>query len=256
MLDSVTLLGYVYCTLYICVLLSRLAAGGAAHPSSFHAGQVAGVFLLGRSAMPPRLDVPPELLAEGQYLYEETLTPVLDICARMGVSRSVFYARVLEGKWRRRHYSASEVAAADIENAPAETTPQSEPAADAADTPPVAPAGVTAEQRAALYARAYRAAEQQMDTIECILPCCIQFIHPSNHRRTFGIDYHDVLIAIIELCLHLIEKYRSIHLTLRVAIDSSPLFQLCSYSNRNFVRCLASQPLTNLSVQCCEPHKA
>ncbi len=65
-------------------------------------------------------------------------------------------------------------------------------------------------------------------------------------------QYENVLIAIIELCLHLIEKYRSIHLTLRVAIDSSPLFQLCSNSNRNFVRCLASQPLTNLSVQCCE----
>ena len=118
--------------------------------------------------MPPRLDIPPELLAKGQYLYEETLTPVLEICALMGVSRSAFYARVLEGKWRRRHYCAGEVAVVDIENAPAEVTPQSEPPAAAANTPPAAPAGVTTERRAALYARAYRAAEQQMDTIECI----------------------------------------------------------------------------------------
>ena len=54
--------------------------------------------------MPPRIDLPPELLAEGKYLYEETLTPISEICRRMGFSRSAFYVRRDEGGWVRRRY--------------------------------------------------------------------------------------------------------------------------------------------------------
>jgi len=55
--------------------------------------------------MPARIEVAPELIAEGKHLYEETLIPTDEIGARMGLSRSAFYLRVKEWKWKRRRYS-------------------------------------------------------------------------------------------------------------------------------------------------------
>ncbi len=45
---------------------------------------------------------PPEILARVRYLYENTVTPVGDLVAMLGLSRSNFYKRVYEGKWKRR----------------------------------------------------------------------------------------------------------------------------------------------------------
>ena len=118
--------------------------------------------------MPARKQVAPELIAEGKYLYEETLTPTDQIGARMGLSRSAFYLRVKELKWQRRRYS-SEIAddsgknlpaigaAAVVQNIPA----TGETALDEAK--PILP-----EQRAELYARIYRASLLQMDSIEAV----------------------------------------------------------------------------------------
>jgi len=61
--------------------------------------------------MPARKHVAPELIAEGKYLYEETLTPTDEIGARMGLSRSAFYLRVKEWKWKRRRYSSGGIEA-------------------------------------------------------------------------------------------------------------------------------------------------
>lgn len=55
--------------------------------------------------MPPRKQVAPELIAEGKFLYEETLTPTDEIGKRMGLSRSAFYLRVKEWGWKQRRYS-------------------------------------------------------------------------------------------------------------------------------------------------------
>jgi len=61
--------------------------------------------------MPARKHVAPELIAEGKYLYEETLTPTDEIGTRMGLSRSAFYLRVKEWKWKRRRYSSGGIEA-------------------------------------------------------------------------------------------------------------------------------------------------
>jgi len=83
--------------------------------------------------MPARIEVAPELIAEGKYLYEETLMPTDEIGARMGLSRSAFYLRVKEWKWKRRRYSSGiagdtalpsvPVAAAPTPDEPAECLP-------------------------------------------------------------------------------------------------------------------------------------
>ena len=68
--------------------------------------------------MPARKHIAPELIAEGKYLYEETLTPTDEIGARMGLSRSAFYLRVKEWKWKPRRYRRGGVAAAAMPSAP------------------------------------------------------------------------------------------------------------------------------------------
>jgi hypothetical protein len=83
--------------------------------------------------MPARKHVAPELIAEGKYLYENTLTPIHKIGAKMGLSRTAFYLRVKEWGWTPRRYScggvgetqfaAPEAAAAPTPNEPAEVLP-------------------------------------------------------------------------------------------------------------------------------------
>ena len=55
--------------------------------------------------MPARKHVAPELIAEGKYLYENTLMPIHTIGAKMGLSRTAFYLRVKEWGWTPRRYS-------------------------------------------------------------------------------------------------------------------------------------------------------
>ena len=133
--------------------------------------------------MPARLEIPPERLAEGRHLYEYTSMSVEEIASRMPMSRATLYARIREGKWQRRRYSpsaAADEAAQDAAVAAADAAPPiySEPMAgepvdethSEPDRQPAIPAAaVTPERRAALYARAFRAAELQMGEIETAL---------------------------------------------------------------------------------------
>jgi predicted secreted protein len=105
--------------------------------------------------MPPRIEITPEAAAAAREPYERTLTPVSEICARMGVSRSVLYARAREWKRALRRYSsgdegmqavAQEVGAADIAAAMEEATPD--------------------ERRASLRLHMLRLAEIEMTVIE------------------------------------------------------------------------------------------
>jgi hypothetical protein len=56
--------------------------------------------------MPAKTHVAPELIAEGKYLYENTLMPIHKIGAKMGLSRTAFYLRVKEWGWTPRRYSS------------------------------------------------------------------------------------------------------------------------------------------------------
>jgi hypothetical protein len=83
--------------------------------------------------MPARIEVAPELIAEGKHLYENTLMPIHKIGAKMGLSRTAFYLRVKEWGWTPRRYSCGEVietqiavpeaAAAPMPDEPAEVLP-------------------------------------------------------------------------------------------------------------------------------------
>ena len=56
-----------------------------------------------------RKEIAPEIAAEAKRLYENTLTPMADIAAMMGVCRSTLDNRVREWKWKKRAASGTAV---------------------------------------------------------------------------------------------------------------------------------------------------
>jgi DNA-binding Lrp family transcriptional regulator len=127
-------------------------------------------FLFWGAAMAKKIEIAPELIVEGRDLYENGLTSIEEIAARMKISRSTLYARMREGKWQRRRYSpsaaADEVVAMTVP-APVPAMPDGPSVEDKRCEPQQSVADkVTVEKRAALFARAFRAAEWQMDSIE------------------------------------------------------------------------------------------
>ncbi|HET9617430.1 MAG TPA: hypothetical protein VFP74_09695 [Pseudolabrys sp.] len=118
--------------------------------------------------MNTKIELAQPLIDEGRRLYEETLTPVLEVCKRMGLSRAAFYARVHAWQWKRRRYIAGDLAA---ESAPPQAA---EPAPPEPDDEPFTP-----ERRALLHERALRAAELRMAKIERIL----LMLNPQNEAQ-------------------------------------------------------------------------
>jgi hypothetical protein len=57
----------------------------------------------------PKIEIAPELVAEGRRLYEETLTPVHDVAAMMGISQRTLENRIREWNWKRRRHSGGAV---------------------------------------------------------------------------------------------------------------------------------------------------
>jgi helix-turn-helix resolvase-like protein len=130
-------------------------------------------FLFWGAAMAKKIEIAPELIVEGRDLYENGLTSIEEIAARMKISRSTLYARMREGKWQRRRYSpsaaADEVVAMTVP-APVPAMPDGPSVEDKRCEPQQSVADkVTVEKRAALFARAFRAAEWQMDSIEAAM---------------------------------------------------------------------------------------
>jgi hypothetical protein len=97
-------------------------------------------------SMPARKHVAPELIAQGKYFYEQTLTPTDEIGAKMGLSRSAFYLRVKEWNWKRRRYSSGGIEAEQA--AAVSATAASEPvvAQEAAEKLPAEPPVAFAER--------------------------------------------------------------------------------------------------------------
>jgi hypothetical protein len=58
-----------------------------------------------------RKEFTPEALAQAQWEYEETDTPVADIAARAGCAATTLYAKVRELGWRTRHQRAARLQA-------------------------------------------------------------------------------------------------------------------------------------------------
>jgi hypothetical protein len=122
--------------------------------------------------MAARKQIALEQLAEGKYLYEHTLTSVEGIAACMEISRSTLYVRLRQWGWQRRRYSPGAAAdgdrhaesncvAAVASRGPTEQMYVEPDRSSGDDASPVA-----VEKRATLFARAFCAAELQMDSIE------------------------------------------------------------------------------------------
>ena len=101
-----------------------------------------------------RKEIAPEIAAEAKRLYENTLTPMADIAAMMGVCRSTLDNRVREWKWKKRAASgtAVDIARAVRGNVAATMT-------QAAKLP------VSEEKRLALAERIQGVVEEQMNAV-------------------------------------------------------------------------------------------
>jgi hypothetical protein len=139
-----------------------------------------GAFFVGRLAamVAHKKVIAPAQIAEAKRLYEQTLTPMLDIAAMLGIARSTLNNRVREWKWVRRSGAGGAVDIARVVrgNAVAVLTANADlaPAAVPADFVRLAP--VSAERRAALAARIQAVAEREMDVIERV----VQVLGPAD----------------------------------------------------------------------------
>jgi len=98
------------------------------------------------------------LLAEARQLYEQTLAPVAEICAMLGVTKDPFYAIVRREGWRKRRARVATFEFAKALGTAVAAVRQ--PAAAPVAAEPLAP-----EQRAALAERLASATEQALDAI-------------------------------------------------------------------------------------------
>lgn len=127
--------------------------------------------------MVAKKEIAPELLAEAKRLYEQTAAPVGDIAEMVGLSRSVFYERVREGKWRSRRakptFSMARAISAAVRAEPAivpSDPPNIEPPKVLSSAPTEdAATDMAQQQRLAIAQRIMTTVEREMDAIERIL---------------------------------------------------------------------------------------
>ena len=113
--------------------------------------------------VPPKVEIPSELKAEGRRLYEQTGTPTHEIAAMMGISRATLTNRIREWGWKRERHPSR---ALDLVKAVRGATVAAVTAPDAARQalPPVTP-----ERRAAIAERIVDIVEDQMDAVKRVL---------------------------------------------------------------------------------------
>lgn len=113
----------------------------------------------------PKIQIAPELVVEGKRLYEETLTPVQEIAAMMGVSRWTLENRIREWNWKRRRHPTGPVnLLRAVRGAVIAVVTDKTQAPDVLPARPVSP-----ERRAALAARIMDVVERQLTAVETVL---------------------------------------------------------------------------------------
>lgn len=106
--------------------------------------------------------IAPELLAEARRLYEQTLAPVADITAMLGITKDPFYAIVRREGWRhRRARVATFEFVKALGGAAVLTPPAEQPRAPLVAANPLLP-----EQRLALAERLMTGTEEALDAIK------------------------------------------------------------------------------------------
>jgi hypothetical protein len=116
--------------------------------------------------MPVKKEIAPDRLAEARRLYEQTLAPVDDIAASLGIARPLFYRIAKREGWRGRRAKAGTFAfARALSGATLAVLAGEHPRAEI----DVAAEPVTPAQRAALAQHMMRASEREIDAVERIL---------------------------------------------------------------------------------------
>ncbi len=104
---------------------------------------------------PKRMVIPAEKIAEGRFLYEQTLMPIEDVAGTMGISRATLQNRINEWGWNKRSYDLRA-------RRPAK-------AASPGDTQVFTPGYPRAgTDRVALVARLQQSVEKQLDVVDAI----------------------------------------------------------------------------------------
>lgn len=109
---------------------------------------------------PRKIEIAPELVAEGRRLYEQTLTPVPEVAAVMGICRRTLENRISEWNWTRRRTRALP---SMIDRAIGTATTQEEAASG------IEPAAVTHQQRLAFAQRVQDAVDRHIAAVERVL---------------------------------------------------------------------------------------
>lgn len=107
--------------------------------------------------------IAPELLAEARRLYEQTLAPVDDICAMLGIRKDLFYVIVRQEAWRKRR---ARVGTFEFAKALGAAVAASPPPAGQSQAPLVAASPLLPEQRLALVERLMTGTEEALDAIK------------------------------------------------------------------------------------------
>jgi hypothetical protein len=106
-----------------------------------------------------KLAIPAKKIAEGRFLYEQTLTPLEDIAVAMGISRATLSSRLNEWGWQKRYYDPHARGRARFR----------QQAVSPAETQAVIPGYPRAgNDRVALIERLQKAIEKQIDVVEAI----------------------------------------------------------------------------------------
>ncbi len=122
-----------------------------------------------------RKQIPDDVIAEAKRLYEQTLTPMQDIAAMMGVCRSTLDNRINEWKWVKRSVNRTAVDVSRLVRGAAVaalTAAAPDQAGDDADdgtADVVRATPVSPEQRFALAARIQSVIEREMAAVERVL---------------------------------------------------------------------------------------
>jgi hypothetical protein len=112
----------------------------------------------GEVVMPAkRIAIPAEKIAEGRFLYEQTLMPLEDVAGTMGISRATLSSRINEWGWHKRNY--------DLRKRPAHSQHAAPPGEAQIFTPGYPRAGT---DRVALIERLQQSVGKQLDVVDAI----------------------------------------------------------------------------------------
>lgn len=125
-----------------------------------------------------RIEIAPDLIAQGRQLYEQTQTPLRDIAAMMGICRRTLENRIREFNWQRRRIASRPI---DLHHAARGAAMAAmiddDDGAAAADVRPVSP-----QRRAAIAERIQCVVEREMEAVERVLAV----IGPADHVGAEG----------------------------------------------------------------------